>query len=130
MPGFLIRMLTTAAGLWLASAIISGIRIEGDLTLAAAAILLGAVNAVVRPILIVLTFPITVVTLGLFLMVINAAMLSLVSKLLDGFTIDGFFSALLGALIVSATSWFISWNIGSEGRREVMIIRRQEHFHD
>ncbi len=130
MPGFLIRMLTTAVGLWLASAIVSGIWIEGDMTLVAAAILLGAANAVVRPIIVILTLPITVVTLGLFLMVINAAMLSLVSKFLDGFTIDGFGSAFLGALIVSATSWFVSWNVGSGGRREVMVIHRHGRLHD
>lgn len=130
MAGFSIRMLTTALGLWCASAIVSGIRIEGDLTLLGAALLLGVVNAVVRPVLIVLTFPITIVTLGIFLMVINAAMLSLVAWLLEGFHIEGFFSAFLGALIVSATSWFVSWNIGSRGRPEVMVVRRSERFRD
>jgi putative membrane protein len=83
------------------------------------------VNAFVRPLVVLLTFPITVVTLGLFLWVINAAMLGLVAALLDGFTLSGLGAALLGALIVSCTGWIASWYVGSSGRFEVMIVRRE-----
>jgi putative membrane protein len=85
MAGFLVRTLITALGLWLADAILPGIDIETPGTLILAALLMGLVNALVRPIAIVLTFPITMVTLGLFLLVINAAMFGLVAAFLEGF---------------------------------------------
>lgn len=124
MSGFLVRLLVAAAGLWLAQALVPGVEIHGTGTLLVAALLLGIVNAFVRPLIVLLTLPITIVTLGLFLWVINAAMLGLVARLLDGFTLHGFGSALLGALIVSLTSWIASWYVGSSGRLEVMIVRR------
>jgi len=124
MPGLLIRMLISAMGLWIASELVPGMEITGMGTLVAAAFLLGIVNAVVRPLIVILTFPITIVTLGLFLLVINAAMLGLVAWLLDGFMLSGFFSAIAGSLVVSATGWFASWYIGPRGRFEILIIRR------
>jgi putative membrane protein len=126
MSGFLVRLLIGALGLWLAQAVIPGVEIHGAGTLLIAAFLLGFVNAFVRPLIVLLTLPITVLTLGLFLWVINAAMLELVAKLLDGFTLHGFGSALLGALVVSCTSWMASWYVGSSGRFEVMIVRREQ----
>jgi len=124
MPGLLIRMFISAMGLWIASELVPGMEITGMGTLVAAAFLLGIVNAVVRPLIVILTFPITIVTLGLFLLVINAAMLGLVAWLLDGFMLSGFFSAIAGSLVVSATGWFASWYIGPRGRFEILIIRR------
>ena len=124
MPGLLIRMLISAMGLWIASELVPGMEITGMGTLVAAAFLLGIVNAVVRPLIVILTFPITIVTLGLFLLVINAAMLGLVAWLLDGFMLSGFFSAIAGSLVVSATGWFASWYIGPRGRFEILIIGR------
>ncbi len=124
MPGFLVRLLIGALGLWLAQLLVAGVEIHGAGTLFVAALLLGIVNAFVRPLLVLLTLPITVVTLGLFLWVINAAMLGLVAALLDGFTLHGFGSALLGALVVSVTGWIASWYVGSSGHVEVMIVRR------
>ena len=124
MPGFLIRMLVSALGLWIASALVPGVEITGMGTLVAAAFLLGIVNAVVRPLIVILTLPITIVTLGLFLLVINAAMLGLVAWLLDGFTLAGFLSAVGGSLVVSATSWFASWYIGPRGQFEILVVRR------
>jgi putative membrane protein len=88
-----------------------------------AALLLGIVNAVVRPVLILLTLPATILTLGLFLLVINAAMLGLVASLFAGFTIDGFWSALLGSIVVSLTGWTASYFIGPRGRMQVIIAR-------
>src|SRR5262245_2762060 len=101
MKGFLIRLAIGMFGLWVAQAIGPGMHIHGAFTLALAAFLLGLVNAVVRPLLVVLTFPITLVTLGLFLLVVNAAMLALVAAMLEQFTISGFWSAVFGAIVVS-----------------------------
>lgn len=125
MQGFLVRMLVCALGLGLAAALVPGIRIAGAGTLLVAALLLGIVNAVVRPIVILLTFPITLVTLGLFLLVINAAMLGLVAAMLPGMTVGGFFSAVAGAIIVGVTGWIASWTIGPKGRYEVLVVRRR-----
>jgi putative membrane protein len=102
---FLLRTALAALGLWLATALVSGMRIDGPGTLVLAALLLGVCNAVVRPLLILLTLPATILSLGLFLLVINAAMLALVSAMLPGFTIAGFGSALLGAILVGLTGW-------------------------
>lgn len=124
MPGLLLRLLICALGLWFAAAVLPGMHIAGSGTLLLAAVLLGLVNAVVRPVLIVLTLPITVLTLGLFLLVINAATLGLVAALLDGFVIAGFFTALFGALIVSITGWIASWYIGPSGRIELLVVKR------
>lgn len=124
MPGFLVRMLISALGLALASEIVPGLHIADGATLLLAALFLGIVNAIVRPILVVLTFPITVVTLGLFLLVINAAMLGLVAALLRGFVIAGFGSAVFGSIVVSITGWIASWFIGPRGRVEIMVVRR------
>ena len=106
--GFGVRLLVGGLGLWLASVLVPGISVRDDWTLLGAAILLGIVNAIVRPVLVVLTLPITVLTLGLFLLVINAGMLGLVASLFQGFTIAGFGSALLGALVISTTGWLAS----------------------
>ena len=124
MPGFLIRLFVTALALGIASAIVPGLTITGFWTLLGAAFLLGLVNAVIRPILIILTLPITLLTLGLFLWVINAAMLSLVAAMMDGFAISGFFSALLASLVVSLVSWMASWYVGPTGQIEIMTARR------
>lgn len=125
MIGFLLRLLAVAFGLWLASELVTGIHVRGAGTLLGAALLLGIVNAVVRPLVVILTLPVTVVTLGLFLLVINAAMLGLVAWMFEGFTIAGFGSALLGSIIVSVTGWFASHFIGPRGRIEAMVIRRR-----
>jgi putative membrane protein len=125
MPGFLIRMAITALGLWLASRWVSGVSIVDPATLVWASLLLGLVNAVVRPIAVFLTLPITLVTLGLFLWVINAAMIGLVASLLSGFRVESFGAALLAAIIVSITSWLGSAFIGPRGRYEVLVVRRR-----
>lgn len=113
MTGFLLRAVIAACGLWLASSWVDGFSISTTGTLLIAAALLGVVNAVVRPIAVILTFPITIVTLGVFLLVINAGMVALVAWVLPNFTITDFWPALLGALIVSVVSWLGSWFVGS-----------------
>jgi len=115
MTGFLLRAVIVAFGLWLATRWVDGFTISDTTTLLFAAVLLGIVNGFLRPIAIVLTFPITVVTLGLFLLVVNAAMLALVAWFLPGFSIASFWPALWGAIIVGLTSWVGSWFVGSRG---------------
>lgn len=124
MPGFLIRMLITALSLWVASGIVPGLEIRGLGTLLGSALLLGFVNAVIRPLIVLLTLPITILTLGIFLLVVNAAMLGLVASFFDNFTISGLFPAILGSVIVSLVSWLVSWCIGPKGRIDIMIVRR------
>lgn len=123
MRGFLIRTLIGALGLWAASELVPGMVIHDATTLVLAAALLGVVNAVVRPLLVLLTLPITLLTLGGFLLVVNALMLGLVAYLLPGFALAGFVPALLGSLVVSLVAWLASWWIGPRGRVEVMVVR-------
>jgi putative membrane protein len=123
MEGFLIRAVVVGVGLWLASKIVSGIAFNSTETLIAAALLLGIVNAFVRPVIVLLTLPITLLTLGLFLLVINALMIMLVAWFLPGFLVAGFWSALFAAIVVSLTSWVMSGWIGPRGRIEVMSVR-------
>jgi putative membrane protein len=118
MVGFLLRAAISALGLWIASLVLPGISFESPGKLAIAALLLGIVNAVVRPIAFILTLPLTVVTLGLFLFVLNAAMVGLVARLVPGFTISGFWTAMGAAVIVWLVSWLGSSLIGSKGRLE------------
>jgi putative membrane protein len=115
MTGFLLRAVIVAFGLWLATRWVDGFTIDDSTTLLFAALLLGIVNGFLRPIAIVLTFPITVVTLGLFLLVVNAGMVALGAWLLPGLHIDSFWPALWGALIVGLTGWVGSWFIGAKG---------------
>lgn len=122
MPGFLLRLAINILGLWVADALVPGIQIAGVGTFILAGILLGVVNALIRPILILLTLPFTLITLGLFVLVINAAMLGLVSIFLEQFTIAGFWAAFWGAIVISLTSWFTSYLIGPRGSVETMVI--------
>lgn len=118
MRGFFTRLVITALGLWLAQAIIPGVTIVGVGTLILAALLLGLVNAIVRPVLFILTLPLTIFTLGLFLLVLNGISLGLVAWLLPGFAVSGLWAATLGALVVAITSWFANGFVGSSGRLE------------
>jgi putative membrane protein len=124
MTGFILRVAIVALGLWLATQFFTGLYFDSGGTLLAAALLLGIVNAVVRPVAVILTLPLTLVTLGLFLLVINAAMLGLVALLLRGFQINGFWTAIGASIVVSITSWLASGLIGSSGRFEVMAGKR------
>lgn len=125
MSGIVVRLLIIAVGLWLATTFVSGVHAEGPVTLLWAAIWLGLVNAMIRPVIVLLTLPITLLSLGAFLLVINAAMLGLVAWLLDGFRIDGFWPALLGSVVVSITAWLGSAFIGPNGRYEILVIDRR-----
>jgi putative membrane protein len=124
--GFFIRAGFAAAGLWLATQLFSDLAFDQPITLIAAALLLGIVNAVIRPLLLLLTLPLTVLTLGFFLLVINAAMVGLVAWMLEGFAITGFWTAVGTSLVVSFTSWFGSSAIGDSGRIEIYTSRRPQ----
>lgn len=124
MTAFFLRAALAALGLWLAAQVLSGLHFNTAITLLAAAVLLGIVNAVVRPIAFWLTLPLTLLTLGFFLLVINAAMLGLVALLLPGFRVDGFWTAVGASLIVSVTSWVASGLIGNNGKFEIMRPRK------
>ena len=124
MNGFLIRAAVVGIGLWLASQIVPGVHILSIESLIAAALLLGIINAFVRPILVILTFPITLLTLGLFLLVINGLMIELVSYFLKGFVVDGLWPAILASVVVSLTSWVMSGWVGPpHGRIDVVTVR-------
>lgn len=119
MMGFVVRVLLTALGLWVASALLAGVYSNGMLSILGAGLLLGIVNAVIRPILVILTLPITILTLGLFLLVVNALMVLLVSKLMHGFTVDGFWWAMVTAIIVTIVGWAGNMFVGPRGRFEM-----------
>jgi len=127
MEGFLIRAVVVGIGLWLASAF-GFVQYQTPLALIGAALLLGVINAFVRPVLIILTLPITLLTLGLFLLVINGLMIELVSWFLSpNFTVAGFWPAFFAAIVVSLTSWVMSGWIGSgqqKGRIDVITMRQ------
>ena len=125
MRGFWARFFVTAVGLWLASALVSGIEISGAISLLLATFVLGFVNGIIRPVLLLLTLPFTVLTLGFFLLVVNASMLGLAALFVPGFTVSGFWAAVFGSIIVSITSLVASWYIGPRGRFEVMVVRRR-----
>jgi putative membrane protein len=122
MTTFLLRAVIAALGLWAASRLVPGLRIDDAQTLLLAGLLLGIVNAVVRPVALILTLPITLLTLGLFMFVINAGMLALVAALLPGMHLSGFGAALLAAIVVGIAGW-----LGSllTGRGQIRIIRNK-----
>jgi putative membrane protein len=124
MNGIILRTLIIMLGLYLASILIPGVQIVGTGSFIIAAALLGLVNAFVRPVAFLLTLPLTIVTLGLFLFVLNAAMFGLVAAMLENFSVAGLGSAILGSIVVSTTSTIASWYIGPDGRYEVFVIRR------
>jgi putative membrane protein len=121
LQGFALRLVINVLGLWLASQIVTGMTISGTGTFIAAALLLGVVNALVRPLFIILTLPFTIATLGLFLLVVNAAMLALVAWFLKDFQLADFGSAFFASLIVSLTSWVSSWYVGPRAELEVHV---------
>jgi len=122
MVGFLLRWSMNLLALVLAAALIKGIRIQSIEMGILAAGFLGIVNAIIRPVVLVLTLPINLLTLGLFTLVINAAMLKLVAVIVPGLVIDNFSAAFFGALIVSITSWMLNIFVGGDGK--VVFIKR------
>jgi putative membrane protein len=104
---FLVHWAIVAAALWLAAYLIPGVVVSSVQSLLIAALVLGLVNALVRPVLTILTLPITIITLGLFYLVVNGVAFALAASLVPGFELAGFGSAILGALLVSIISWVL-----------------------
>lgn len=101
---FLVQWAITALSLWVASLIFRGLKFDSTSALVVSALLLGLANALVKPLLIVLTLPLTLLTFGLFLLVINALMVLLVSALVRGFKVSGFWTAFFASIFVSILS--------------------------
>jgi putative membrane protein len=107
MIGFLIHTVVLAVAIWVTANVVPGVTVASWSALAIAALVLGVVNAIVRPILVILTLPITVLTLGLFYLVVNGIAFALAAALVPGFGIATLTAAVLGALLTSVISWFI-----------------------
>lgn len=116
MMGFLIRILVNALAIWFVAEIIPGIEIHGFIQAIGAGLILGLVNAVVRPILLFLTLPLTLATLGLFLLALNGFCLWMTSLLVKGFEVHGFFSAVFGSILISIVSWLLNTFVSDRGR--------------
>ena len=121
--GFLARVLVNALAIYVAATVVRGIELSGLLAALGAGLVFGLVNAVVRPVLVLLTLPLTLVTLGLFLFVLNAFCLWLTSALVKGFEVHGFWAAFWGALLVSVVSWLLTTFLSDRGR--VVVITRR-----
>jgi putative membrane protein len=106
---FLLHWAITSLSLWVASYVFSGLKFANVSALIISALLLGFANAIVRPLLIILTLPLTVVTLGFFLLVINALMIMLVSALVSGFSVSGFWTAFFASIFIAVLSFLINW---------------------
>jgi putative membrane protein len=126
--GFLIRVFANALAILAAAYILPGIEVSGGLAVLAAGLVLAIINAVVRPVLIFLTLPFTLVTLGLFLFVLNAFCLWLTSWLVKGFEVHGFWPAVFGAMLVSVVSWLLNAFLNDRG--QVVVITRHKRFPD
>ena len=124
MHGLFVRWLVSALALYLTSLIVRGIEVESIAALLFAAVTIGILNAIVRPVILLLTLPLTVLTLGLFILIVNAGMLWMASKVVIGFHVHGFWSALGGWLLMSVFTFLINVLIGESGRIEVESFRQ------
>lgn len=113
----IVQFIVTAFALWLASKLISGVSFASTGSLLGAAFLLGLVNAIVRPILVFITFPLTLATFGLFLLVVNAATIGLVASWLGGFTVEGFWPGIGAAFVTGLVSWIAGATVKDEPKR-------------
>jgi len=126
MPGFLLRWSMNLLALVVAAKLINGVRVQSLGMAVLAAGILGVVNAVIRPVVLLLTLPINILTLGLFTLVINAFMLKIVADLVPGFTIETFRAAFWGALVISLVSWLLNIFIGGDGRMVYISSSRKD----
>src|SRR5262245_15177382 len=124
--GFLVRALVNALAIFFAAAVAPGVVISGPLAALGAGLVFGLINAIVRPVLVILTLPLTLLTLGLFLFVLNGFCFLLTSTLVKGFEVQGFWAAVFGALLVSIVSWLVTAFLSDRGK-VVVITRREGH---
>ena len=121
MKSFLMRWLATTIAVAVAEQLLANIYADGWFSLIIAALLLGIINAVIRPVLLLLSLPFILVTLGFFILVVNALMLWIVGKIVPGFHVDGFWTAFFGAIIIGIVNWALSAVFkGSDGQYHVM----------
>jgi len=125
MNGIMIRWLTLTAAIIVSSYMIDGIRVAGIFSAIFAAAALGILNAFFRPIALILTLPINLLSLGLFTFVINAIMLKMVSGLISGFEVQGFWTSVLGALLISVVSWLLNSFISDQGTVKYIDLRHK-----
>jgi putative membrane protein len=118
MGKFFAKTIATAVAVLFAAYILKGVQVDSTVTALIVALVLGLLNSFIKPILILLTIPITIFTLGLFLLVINICIVKLAAGLVDGFTVDGWFAALLFSLVVSFVSSFIEAIIGTDDKKK------------
>jgi len=115
---FLLHWSITALSLWVASLIFKSLKFDTVSSLVIAALLLGLANAIVRPLLVILTFPLTLITFGLFILVINALMILLVAKLVKGFTVSSFWTAFFASIVISLLSIAIGAAVSQDDQGE------------
>jgi putative membrane protein len=123
MRGFISRVLITSLGLWLADAMLSRMSFDDVPSMVLSALLLGIVNAFVRPVIVILTLPLTLLSLGIFVLVINGAMVLLVARLMPAFHLDGLGTAVVAAIIVGLTSWLANGSAAKKRDRNRILIR-------
>jgi len=124
--GLLVRWLILTAAIMVASYLINGIEVNGFFSAFFAAAILGVLNIFFRPILLILTLPINILTLGFFTFIINAVLLKMASSVITGFQVHGFWSAVFGGLIISVVSWLLNSFINDQGRVGYTDLRRGE----
>jgi putative membrane protein len=115
---FLVRLVLNGLAIIIAAWLLPGIHISSTSSALVAGVILGFVNAIVRPVLFFLTLPLTLLTLGLFIFVLNAICFGLTAWLVPGFSVDGFFSAVFGALLVSIVSWILNGLVVGRSERD------------
>ena len=124
--GLLVRWLVLTAAIMFASYLISGIEVTGFFSALFAAAILGVLNVFFRPILLILTLPINILTLGFFTFIINAVLLKMASGVISGFVVHGFWSAVFGGFIISVVSWLLNSFINDQGRVGYRDLRRRD----
>lgn len=126
MKGLVVKWLLLTAAIMLASYLIDGIQVSGFFSAFFTAAILGILNVFFRPILLILTLPINILTLGLFTFVINALMLMMASGVIAGFEVNGFWPAVLGSLVISAVNWILTSLITEKGRVNYTDLKKRD----
>lgn len=126
MNGLFVRWIALTFAVLLTSLLIDGIQVSGFLSAFFAAALLGILNAFFRPILIILTLPINILTMGLFTFIINAMLLMMASGVIPGFNVEGFWAAVFGSMVIGLISWILNMLVNQQGRIEYIRFRRHD----
>lgn len=125
MKGLFVRWLMLTVAIMAAAYLLPGIEVEGVFSAFFAAAILGILNALLRPLLLLLTLPLNILSLGLFTFVINALMLMMASGVISGFHIAGFWSAIFGSLVIGVVSWLLTSMINDQGKMEVITLQQR-----